>query len=151
MKCKTNYPYISDKRMYAAVMGACSWIRKDGYFNKAVKYYSEKYNVDPKELEKNIRARQSEGQKGKRRGSYKWFVVGAKTIVDGIPSESYELSIVKGISNESVEKRFDEIDMKRTRSEDTGSDFSPVFFHYILGSFGSESEAKEFMQRKRGS
>lgn len=32
----SKYPYISDKRMYAAVMNACKYIRETGYFNKAI-------------------------------------------------------------------------------------------------------------------
>ena len=69
----SKYPYIQNKKMYAAVMGACKWIRQDGYFNKAVKYYADKFNVDEKELENHIRARQSAGQKGKKRGNYKYY------------------------------------------------------------------------------
>ena len=60
-----KYPFIPDKRMYAAVMGACKYIRETGYFNKAVQYNADKFGVDPNELEKEIRKRQSAGQKGK--------------------------------------------------------------------------------------
>ena len=70
----SKYPYIADKRMYAAVMGACSYIRDTGYFNKAVSYYADKYGVDENELAKHIRARQSSGQKGKTR-KYKYFLI----------------------------------------------------------------------------
>lgn len=69
-----RYPYISDKKMYAAVMGACSYIRDKGYFNKAVSYYADKYGVDPDELAKEIRKRQGAGQKGKTR-KYKYYLV----------------------------------------------------------------------------
>lgn len=75
----SNYPYIADKRMYAAVMGACRWIRKDGYFNKAVRYYADKYGVDEDELAAEIRKRQSAGQKKKNatapKRKYKYYVV----------------------------------------------------------------------------
>ena len=60
-----NFPYIADKKMYAAVMGACSYIREKGWFNKAVSYYSKKYGVDSDELAQHIRARQSVGQRNK--------------------------------------------------------------------------------------
>lgn len=73
-----KYPYISDKNMYAAVMGACSYIRKTGWFNKAVAYYAKKYRVDQDELEKHIRARQGAGQKANNannRRKYSWFAV----------------------------------------------------------------------------
>lgn len=69
-----KYPYISDKKMYAAVMGACSYIRDKGYFNKAVSYYANKYGVDPDELAEEIRKRQGAGQKGKTR-KYKYYLV----------------------------------------------------------------------------
>ena len=69
-----KYPYIADKKMYAAVMGACSYIRDTGYFNKAVSYYADKYGVDAAELEAHIRKRQGAGQKGKTR-QYKYYVI----------------------------------------------------------------------------
>lgn len=69
-----KYPYIADKKMYAAVMGACSYIRETGYFNKAVSYYADKYGVDAAELEAHIRQRQGAGQKGKTR-KYKYYVI----------------------------------------------------------------------------
>ena len=71
MKCR--YPYIADKEMYAAVMGACSMIREMGYFHKAVSYYASRYGVDEDELAAHIRARQGVGQHGKQRGAYKNF------------------------------------------------------------------------------
>lgn len=53
MEKNYKYPFIKGgKAMVAAVLGACSYIRETGYFNKAVRYYSEKYDVDPDELEK---------------------------------------------------------------------------------------------------
>ena len=73
-----KYPYISDKNMYAAVMGACSYIRETGWFNKAVAYYAKKYHVDQDELAKHIRARQGAGQKANNdsnRRKYSWFAV----------------------------------------------------------------------------
>ena len=64
--------------MYAAVMGACSWIRESGYFNKATKYYADKYGVDVDELRKYVRTAQGNGQKQaakKEKRKYYWFVV----------------------------------------------------------------------------
>ena len=44
-----KYPYIKGgKAMVAAVLGACSYIRETGYFNRAVTYYANKYNVSEK-------------------------------------------------------------------------------------------------------
>lgn len=74
-----KYPFIPDKRMYAAVMGACSYIRDTGYFNKAISYYAHKYGVNESELEKHVRARQGAGQKAANKSKpkrvYKWFAV----------------------------------------------------------------------------
>jgi hypothetical protein len=70
-----KYPYIKGgKQMVAAVLGACKMISDTGYFNKAVSYYSEKYDVDKEELAKNIRARQAAGQKG-RTCKYRYYAV----------------------------------------------------------------------------
>lgn len=66
-----KYPYISDKKLYAAVMGACKWIRESGYFNKATKYYADKYDLDVDVVREEVRKRQSAGSKGKSRGKYK--------------------------------------------------------------------------------
>lgn len=38
-------PYIKDKRLYAAVMTACSMVKESGWFNKACKYAADKYDV----------------------------------------------------------------------------------------------------------
>ena len=68
-------PYISDKNLYFAVKGACSWIKESGYFNKAVNYYSNKYNVDSEEVSKYVRIAQANGQKNKTRGTFKYFAI----------------------------------------------------------------------------
>lgn len=38
-------PYINDKRLYAAVMTACSMVKESGWLNKACKYAADKYDV----------------------------------------------------------------------------------------------------------
>lgn len=48
-------PYIPNKDMYAAVMGACSMIRETGKFWTAVNYYADKHNVDKEEMIEYIR------------------------------------------------------------------------------------------------
>lgn len=72
-------PYISGKRLYAAVMGACSYIRETGYFNKAISYYAKKYDVREDDIAKYVRIAQGNGQKAKNKTSpkrkYKWFVI----------------------------------------------------------------------------
>lgn len=71
-------PYIADKKMYAAVMGACSYVRDTGYFNKATSYYADKYNVDVEEVRRYVRIAQGNGQKQaakRKKREYKWYVV----------------------------------------------------------------------------
>lgn len=72
-------PYIPDKRLYAAVMGACSYVRETGYFNKAVSYYADKYSVSEEEVAKYVRMAQGKGQKeasaGRAPRKYSWFAV----------------------------------------------------------------------------
>ena len=70
-------PYIPDKKMYAAVMGACSYIRETGYFNKATQYYADKYGVDVEKVRRYVRIAQGNGQKQaskKTKRKYKWYV-----------------------------------------------------------------------------
>lgn len=70
----TKYPWIP-KEYYPAVMGACSYIRSTGWFNKAISYYAKKYNVDKDSLENYVRERQGAGQKikGSSRRNYKYY------------------------------------------------------------------------------
>lgn len=68
-----KYPYIP-KEYYAAVMFACKMIRKNGYFNKAVKAAANYYDVDEREVAKYVRKRQGAGQKGTTR-KYNYYAV----------------------------------------------------------------------------
>lgn len=69
-------PYIPDKDLYAAVMGACSWIRESGYFNKATSYYADKYDVDVEEVRRYVRIAQGRGQKAANaKRKFKWYAV----------------------------------------------------------------------------
>lgn len=72
---KYKYPFIADKKMYAAVMGACQMICDTGWFNKATGYYADKYGVDEEELKKHIRARQVAGKKISAKRKYYYFAV----------------------------------------------------------------------------
>ena len=143
-----RYPYIPNKTMYAAVMGACSYIRETGYFNKAVSYYAEKYQVDADELAKHIRARQSVGQKGRRSNStgrkYKWFIV-CQTIwceADGETTYSNP-QVLKGLTEETVISRFSESDWKNTVRNDYGGAYAPVYGHKAIAQFDCETDANK--------
>ena len=69
-------PYIPNKKLYAAVMGACSYIRATGYFNKAVHYYADKYNVSVDDVIRYVRIAQGNGQRmSTKKRKYYWFAV----------------------------------------------------------------------------
>lgn len=71
-------PYIPDKKLYAAVMGACSYVKDTGCFNKSTKYYAEKYDVDVDKVRKYVRIAQGNGQKAANKNNprnYKWYAV----------------------------------------------------------------------------
>ena len=107
---ENKYPYIADKKLYAAVRGACNYIRETGWFNKATQYYADKYGLDVELVRKEVRKRQSAGQKGKGRASYKWFVVERKLcfsggFLNGPSSTTDGYHIIKATNKRNAEKR----------------------------------------------
>lgn len=143
----SKYPYIPDKKMYAAVMGACKWIREEGYFNKAVKYYSEKYSVNPDELAKHIRTRQAVGQKGKSK-TYKWYIVDKREQSYGEIHEYNNPRIVKATSVENATKqRGKEYWRDMQRSFDS---IGLVLWDEVLGEYNTRQEAIDALMQMRG-
>ena len=70
-----TYPYIP-KKIYPAVMYACKLIRKNGFFNKAVRAASRYYGVDKDAIIEHVRKRISAGVRAKHKPfHYKYFVV----------------------------------------------------------------------------
>lgn len=133
-----KYPYIANKRMYCAVMGACKWIRESGYFNKAVSYYADKYGVDADELAKHIRARQGAGQKGKKRGTYKYYVVLTWESCDA-DGEAHLVALkTKKALNKSNAKQ-DWWDFQRRN--DYGGSYALYRFDEVLNEFETKKEA----------
>lgn len=144
----SKYPYIHDKKMFAAVMGACSYIRETGYFNKAVSYYADKYSVDEKELAAHIRARQAAGQKGRTSPSkgrkYRWFIVCEVVSSEYCPEPTFNSPrIVRGLTPETVERKYSDSDFQRTMLEDYGGVFAPLYDHQVIASFDSKEEAEK--------
>lgn len=145
----SKYPYIPNKKMYAAVMGACRYIREEGYFNKAVSYYADRYGVDEEELAKHIRARQSAGQKGRKSASkgkkYKYFLVcqWCTCDADGTPYVTSPPQILKGLSEETVLTRFVDSDMNQTKAGDYGGNYVNVYHHAVIAEFNSKAEAEQ--------
>lgn len=111
-------PYIPDKKMYAAVMGACSYIRETGWFNKATEYYADKYDVDVDELRKYIRIAQGRGQKQKNASKPKrkfyyyaieFSVGGERNGYDYFVEEYAQFEVIKAVNEGNAWQRvFDE-------------------------------------------
>lgn len=140
---KNKYPFIPDKRMYAAVMGACSMIRATGHFHRAVEYYADKYGVDESELESHIRERQGAGQKGKKGGKYKYYIVCKVTNTDARWERSrsnYE--IIRALSKENAEKRFWVADWYETRRDDYGGSYAGIYNHEVIGEYETKAQAE---------
>lgn len=135
-----KYPYIADKKMYAAVMGACKWIRESGYFNKAVSYYADRFGVDEDELAKHIRARQGAGQKGKKRGTYKWFIVLTWESCDA-DGEGHlvDIDIRKALNNKNAKHSW----RSYNRANDYGGNYSAFRFDDIYGEYESKEMAEK--------
>lgn len=139
-----KYPYVADKNMYAAVMSACRYIRKTGYFNKAVSYNAQWYGVDPDELAKEIRKRQAVGQKkSTAKRQYKYFLVLSVTeSKEGSARSINDIEVVRGISKESVGRRYLDSDFRRTRAADYGGYYAPYYYHDVVGEYDTKEEAE---------
>lgn len=142
-----KYPLIKGgKAMVAATLGACSWIRTSGNFNRAISYYANKYGVDRDELEANVRARQAAGQKGRKPATkgrtFKWFLVCEVSWSDAAPEKNYcDPQVLKGLSKKTVERRFVDQDWKKSAMNDYGGSYAPVFHHEAIAEFDSEADA----------
>lgn len=140
-----KYPYIpGGKNMVAAVLGACKYIRETGYFNKAVRYYADRYDVDEDELAAHIRARQAAGQRGTTRGKYKYYVV--RTIcsceADNEPNVT-DLKVKKALNEKNARKDWTKIN----RANDYGGNYAPYYWDEVLGEYGTEDEAKNAIRK----
>lgn len=142
-------PYIPDKRLYAAVMGACSYVRDTGWFNKAVSYYADKYNVAEDEVAKYVRIAQENGQKEKNSFSdkrkYKWFAV-EYSIGNERNGGCYfdkchaEYTVVKGLSADTVRKRL-------SAHDDYKSEYALCHWFGRIECFDTEAEAEDCVNR----
>ena len=150
-----KYPYISDKRMFAAVMYACKLIRETGYFNKAVQEASEQYNVNEEEIKKHIRARQAAGQKGKVSGrKYRWYILEGRVRSDADGAgNSTGFSIVRATNLENAQLHFSEADLHETMIYDYGGAYAPCFEHYVVGNYdgyATKTEAQKALKELEG-
>lgn len=147
-----NYPYIADKRLFAAVMGACRYIRETGYFNKAVSYYADKYDLPEEAIAKEVRKRQAAGQRLKKESrSYKYFVVARYSRCDADQEPNLiGKCVVRASSRENAKKRFYEIDLKETRANDYGGSYAPYFWSDVIAEFDTKEEAEKLADNLKG-
>ncbi len=132
-----KYPFIADKKLYAAAMFACKMIREEGFFNKAVARAADHYNVDEEDVAKEVRKRQSAGQKGKPLGKMKWFIVCSNT-GDVIASTFSRFRIMRGKSAETVTTK----DMSYREFIDMMENDTHRLIE-VVGEYESKKEAEE--------
>lgn len=139
-----KYEYIPDKKMYAAVMGACAYIRNTGWFNKAVNYYADKYNVDADQLAEHIRRRQSVGQKAStKKRKYYWYAVeysmgNERNGCDYFSPLEARYTIKRGMSAENVKNAL-------SKRDDFLSEYAPVHWFGRVQQCDTQDEASELI------
>ena len=134
-------PYIPDKRLYAAVMGACSYIRETGWFNKATSYYADKYGVNVEDVRKYVRIAQGNGQKQGEKRKYHWFAVEYSMGNERNGSCYFEpafaqYTVKKGLSAESVQSSI-------SKNDDFYSEYAAQHWFGRIKPFETQKEAKD--------
>ena len=142
---KYRYPYVP-RDYYPAVMFACKIIRESGCFNRAISTSASYYGVDETVLADHVRKRQGAGQSGRRRGSYKWFVVRTQSWSEGSGYGYPDYQVVRGLSVDSVGRRFDERNYRWTVANDYGGAYAPSWSSEVFGPYQTEGEAEEEMR-----
>ena len=137
-----SLPYIPDKKMYAAVMGACKYIRNTGFFNKAIAYYSEKYEVDEDKLIKYVRLAQSEGQKRANKKSprtYKHYLIFGCQFGERNGQYIPKWHYVKAINDKNA--------ISQLQKDDVDSEYGHQFTHEQILEFNSKKEATDYYEQ----
>ncbi len=140
-------PYIPNKRLYAAVMGACSYIRETGYFNKATSYYADKYNVDVDDVRKYVRIAQSNGQKNAAKRKYHWFAVEFSMGNERNGGCYFEpiyaqCAVKKGVTVESVHRSM-------SKNDDYIDEYAPCHWFGRTEQFETKEDAENAISRWR--
>ena len=143
------FEYIPDKKMYAAVIGACKYIRDTGFFNKAVRYYSDKYGVNEDELKNHIMKRSKAGRKAKGKTTYKfkYYIVETCTQSEATPEPFKEYKVLKGTKARNVEDRCNELDEKFSKRNDNGSVYSIYRYSSVIKEFENKDDAIKYCEK----
>ena len=138
-------PYIANKKLYSAVMGACSYVRATGYFNKAVRYYANKYDVSEEEVSRYVRIAQGNGQKKATektpKRKYYWFAVeysmgNERNGCDYFNRLLAQYVVAKGMSADTVQNRL-------SKHDDYISEYSPCHWFGRVERFNTKEEAEQ--------
>lgn len=143
-----KYPYIPHE-YYAAVMFACKMIKEKGYKNKAISTAASYYGVDEDEVRKHVEARAAAGQRGKKSPAagkkYKYFIVGEfyGNDANGLNKNPSSIRICKGLTKDTVERRFTDADFEFDKRNDYGGSYAPYRLHSVLGEYQTLAEAEQ--------
>jgi hypothetical protein len=141
-------PFIADKDLYAAVMGACSWIRETGYFNKACSYYANKYSVDVDDVKQYVRIAQQNGRKASskcKNTKFKYYLVHGHfagergTLLNCYDKDSGKWELVKASNKKNA--------IKQLSKHDDFSEFGSWFVYGEVIEFLSLDEVKNYIQQ----
>lgn len=131
------------KELWLAVNFAAKMVRENGYFNKAVNTAANYYKVNPNDVERELRKRQAKGQKGSKRGTYKWWVVELLCATDADPEWFIEdIKVVKALNEKNA--RSNTWDTERmSMLADYGGSYAPFYVAKANGPFNSKKEAED--------
>lgn len=144
--------YIPDKTLYAAVMFACKMIREGESAPLAMSIAANYYGVARSDVNFYVSQRSGRRKKTKtsstkgRKYSY-WAVACITSACEGSERTLQGVSIDKGLSKETVEKKYIALDFNFDRIHDTGSYYNSQRWHEAFKSFDDKEKAEKWVQR----
>lgn len=141
----SKYPYIPDKKLYAAVMFACKMIRENEFFNRDCSVAANYYGVSEDDVRKEVRRRQAAGQTGIKRKKYKYYVVEFSV---GGANPDYEIAWFDEVSAQytvckatSKENAMSQVSRKYDR--DPLGEYGPIAYFRRVEEFKTKEQAKK--------
>lgn len=138
-----KYEYIPDKRMYAAVMGACKYIRETGFFNKAIQYYSDKFDVNYDDLKQYVTNRSIAGRKSIKREpkKLKYFIIETHTYCEADYTGTTQYNVAKGATSKNVQSRLNQQDFEFDKRNDYGGVYARCRSSKVIAEFDKKEDA----------